>query len=101
MEILLSGREGLVSWGQSNVAQDMNKHFGTDTPPLCLPCYYHRLCHANTGDMQKVIQPQILPQRDDNLALINAKDIRYRDCYFLGLTIKDEDLPWDQTQTDW
>jgi len=80
--------------------------YGCDTfhqiaDQVCLPCYYRKLLDANTSPFQYQIKLSFAPLMEDRLTLINANYLNRRSCYFLGLAIRDEDLPWDQTQTDW
>lgn len=68
---------------------------------ICMPCYYRKLLNANTPFFQSEIRKSFEPLMEDRLSLINANNLKKRSCYFLGLEIRDEDLPWDQTQMDW
>jgi len=68
---------------------------------VCMPCYYSKLLNANLYCFQSEIRKSFEPLMEDRLTLINANNLKRRSCYFLGLAIRDEDLPWDQTQTDW
>jgi hypothetical protein len=68
---------------------------------ICLPCYYRNLANAKTVPYQERLRKLIEPLWESNLRLINAKNLKKRECYFLGVHIRNEDLPWDQNQTDW
>jgi hypothetical protein len=68
---------------------------------VCMPCYYRELLKANISFFQPLIKSSFEPLMEDRLSLINANNLYRRSCYFLGLEIRDEDLPWDQTQMDW
>lgn len=68
---------------------------------ICLPCYYRTLANTNTTPYQDKLRKLIEPLWESNLSLIRAKNLKKRECYFLGVNIRDSELPWDQTQTDW
>jgi hypothetical protein len=68
---------------------------------VCMPCYYSKLLDANISVFQSEIRKSFEPLMEDRLSILNAKNLNRRNCYFLGLAIRDEDLPWDQTQMDW
>jgi hypothetical protein len=68
--------------------------------PICLPCYYRNLANAKSSPYQEQLRKLIELLWESNLRLINAKNLKKRECYSLGVNIPDEELPWDQTQTD-
>jgi hypothetical protein len=68
---------------------------------IFLPCYYRTLPNAKTGPYQEKLREFIEPLWENNHSLVNSKHLKKSEFYFLGVHIRDEELPWDQTQTDW
>jgi hypothetical protein len=74
-----------------------------------LPLYYRKLVRKEGlfDDVQQNYPGKIAnllwPLMENNLAFYPAGEIkgRYKDTYFLCVTIDDEDLPWDTTQIEW
>jgi hypothetical protein len=96
--------QGAVGVGQFTAAKSVSyvwDHFHRMTDEVCMPCYYRQLLSASIPFFQSAIRKSFEPLMEDRLTLINANNLKRRSCYFLGLEIRDEDLPWDQTQTDW
>ncbi len=105
----------ILSMSYENISSNMGTALGageleaarglrsTHSPhvPICLPCYYRNLANAKTSSYQEKSRTLIEPLWESNLSLIKAKNVKKRECYFLGVNIRDEELPWDQTQTDW
>jgi hypothetical protein len=65
-----------------------------------LPCYYRNLLDS-TAALLPQVRYYIKPLLQNQLRLANATNMDNHECYLFGLTILDEDLPWDQKQTDW
>jgi hypothetical protein len=83
---------------------------GSDLGYVPLPLYYRKLLWEEVliYDVAEAFKEEIRPLMKNNLALYRDPGIRYdddtddlRNHYFLCVTIDDEDLPWDTTQSEW
>jgi hypothetical protein len=72
---------------------------------ICLPSFYRRLYQANSShNVERVLRQHIEPLMKNELILErdgNAYISERYEFWFLCVTIADEDLPWDTTETDW
>jgi hypothetical protein len=72
---------------------------------ICLPLYYHNLYKIKasdrhlTGGLRGLIEPLLANKLI--LPFAERPNEEWRTEYFLCITIEDDDLPWDTTETDW
>jgi hypothetical protein len=70
---------------------------------MCLPSLYHKLYQAESSrTVNSALRKHIEPLMKNELIFECDSKVgkRYEE-WFLSFTIKDEDLPWDITETDW
>jgi hypothetical protein len=90
--------------GRSWAMFQIDEH-GYDGRSLCLPLYYHNLYKIEasdehlTGLLRAHIEPLLVNELILPFSEQRAEVWRYH--YFLCITIEDDDLPWDTTETDW
>jgi hypothetical protein len=82
--------------------REVNKGEGEDGK-ICLPSFYRKLYNAETTrNIENTLEEHIKPLMKNELTLCReAPDNDPYDRWFLCVTIEDEDLPWDTTETDW
>ena len=61
---------------------------------ICLPCYYRNLENAKTGPCQERLRNLIEPLWGRISVSSMPKTLNKRECYFLGVQIRDEEFPW-------
>jgi hypothetical protein len=87
---------------ESLISRSVGETYDPKDGEICLPSFYRKLYQAESSHhVERALRKHIEPLMKNELILERDGNADLSKLWFLCVTIADEDLPWDTTETDW